>query len=178
MSRRERAGLTGGTDRPKPQDAPAVKVVSTNRRARHEYQILETYECGLALQGHEVKSIREGRVNIQDGHAVFRGNEAFVENVHITPYSHGDHRFIDPLRVRKLLLRRKEIDYLLGKVKERGLTVIPLKLYFKGPRVKLEVGLARGKKLYDKRHDIAERDARRDIERASRARGKRGGGAE
>ena len=160
------------------REKPPVKVVATNRRARHEYQILETFECGLALQGYEVKSIREGRVNIADGHAAFRGNEAFVENMHITPYSHGDLRLIDPLRVRKLLLKRKEIDYLFGKVKERGLTLIPLKLYFKGPRVKLEVGLARGKKLYDKRHDIAERDARRDIERATRARRKRGSGTE
>jgi len=91
--------------------------------------------------------------------------------MHITPYSHGDVRVIDPLRVRKLLLKRKEIDYLFGKVKERGLSVIPLKLYFKGARVKLEVGLGRGKKLYDKRHDIADRDARRDIERATRIRG-------
>ena len=164
------AGKPDRTDKP---NAPAFKVVSTNRRARHEYEILETFECGLALQGHEVKSIREGRVNIADGFAAFRGNEAFVENMHITPYSHGDVRVIDPLRARKLLLKRKEIDYLFGKVKERGLSVIPLKLYFKGARVKLEVGLGRGKKLYDKRHDIAERDARRDIERATRIRGKR-----
>jgi len=156
-------------------DKAAVKVVATNRRARHEYEILETFECGLALQGYEVKSIREGHVNIADGYAAFRGNEAFIENVHITPYSHGDLRVIDPLRVRKLLLNRKEIDYLYGKTQERGLTVIPLRLYFKGARVKLEVGLGRGKKLYDKRRDIAERDAKRDIERAVRGRGKRGG---
>jgi SsrA-binding protein len=155
-------------------DKPGVKVVATNRRARHEYEILETFECGMALQGYEVKSIREGRVNISDGYAAFRGNEAFVENMHVTPYSHGDLRVIDPLRVRKLLLNRKEIDYLYGKVKERGLTVVPLRLYFKGARVKLEVGLARGKKLYDKRRDIAERDAKRDIERATRAKGRRG----
>jgi SsrA-binding protein len=159
-------------------DRPGVKVVATNRRARHEYEILETFECGMALQGYEVKSIRQGRVNIADGYAAFRENEAFIENVHITPYSHGDLRVIDPLRVRKLLLNRKEIDYLHGKVKERGLAVIPLRLYFKGARVKLEVGLGRGKKLYDKRHDIAERDAKRDIERATRSRGKRGPGPE
>jgi len=159
-------------------DKPAVKVVATNRRARHEYEILETFECGLALQGYEVKSIRQGRVNIADGYAAFREGEAFIENVHVTPYSHGDLRVIDPLRVRKLLLKRKEIDYLYGKVQERGLTVIPLRLYFKGPRVKLEVGLGRGKKLYDKRRDIAERDAKRDIERATRTRGKRDGGRE
>ena len=154
-------------------EKPGVKVVATNRRARHEYEIIETFECGLALQGYEVKSIREGRVNIADGFASFRENEVFVENVHITPYSHGDLRVIDPLRVRKLLLKRKEINYMHAKVKERGFTVIPLKMYFKGPHVKLEVGLARGKKLYDKRHDIAERDAQRDIDRAFRGRGKR-----
>jgi len=154
-------------------EKPGVKVVATNRRARHEYEIIETFECGMALQGYEVKSIREGRVTIADGFASFRENEVFVENVHITPYSHGDLRVIDPLRVRKLLLNRKEISYMHAKVKERGFTVIPLKMYFKGPHVKLEVGLARGKKLYDKRHDIAERDAQRDIDRAFRGRGKR-----
>jgi len=152
-------------------EQPAVKVASTNRRARHEYEILETFECGIVLHGHEVKSIREGRVNIADGYATFRGNEVFIENIHVTPYSHGDLRAIDPLRVRKLLLNRKEINYLHGRVKERGFTVIPLKMYFKGPHVKLEIGLGRGKKLYDKRHDIADRDAKRAIDRAVRGRG-------
>jgi SsrA-binding protein len=148
------------------------KIVSTNRRARHEYHILESFECGLVLHGYEVKSIREGRVNIQDAYGTVREDEAFIENMHISPYSHGDLRVIDPLRTRKLLLKRKEIDYLLGKTRERGLTLVPLKLYFKGPRLKLEVGVARGKKLYDKREDMAERDARRDIERAVRGRRK------
>ncbi len=148
------------------------KTVATNRRARHEYQVLESFECGLVLHGYEVKSIREGRVNISDAYGMVKGDEAFVENMHITPYSHGDLRVIDPLRARKLLLRRKQIDYLSGKTKERGLALVPLKLYFKGPRVKLEIGLARGKKLYDKRHDIAERESRRDIERAVRGKGK------
>ncbi|MGE5189349.1 MAG: SsrA-binding protein SmpB [Gemmatimonadota bacterium] len=146
------------------------KTVATNRRARHEYAILESFECGLVLHGYEVKSIREGRVNISDAYGMVKGDEAFVENMHVTPYSHGDLRVIDPLRTRKLLLRRKQIDYLVGKTKERGLALVPLKLYFKGPRVKLEIGLARGKKLYDKRHDIAERETRRDIERAVRGR--------
>ena len=149
------------------------KVVSTNRRARHEYQILESFECGLVLHGYEVKSIREGRVNISDAYGMVKGSEAFVENMHVTPYSHGDLRVIDPLRTRKLLLKRKQIDYLLGKTKERGLALVPLKLYLKGSRVKLEVGLGRGKKLYDKRHDIAERESRRDIERAVRGRQKK-----
>ena len=153
--------------------SPSEKTVATNRRARHEYEILESFECGLVLHGYEVKSIREGRVNISDAYGMVKGSEAFVENMHVTPYSHGDPRVIDPLRTRKLLLRRKQIDYLLGKTKERGLALIPLKLYFKGPHVKLEIGLGRGKKLYDKRHDIAERESRRDIERAVRGKDKR-----
>ncbi|KRT71567.1 MAG: SsrA-binding protein, SsrA-binding protein, partial [Deltaproteobacteria bacterium CSP1-8] len=126
----------------------------------------------LVLHGYEVKSIRQGRVNIQDAYGTVRGDEAYVENMHITPYSHGDQRVIDPLRTRKLLLKRKEIDYLIGKTRERGLALIPLRLYLKGPRVKMEIGLARGKKLYDKREDIAARDAKRDIERATRSRAK------
>ncbi len=146
------------------------KIVTQNRRARHEYHILEDFECGLVLHGYEVKSIREGRANIQDAYGTIREDEAFIENMHISPYSHGDQRAIDPLRSRKLLLRRKQIDYLVGKVKERGLALVPLKLYFKGPHVKISLGLARGKKLYDKRQDIAERDAKRDIERAARGR--------
>ncbi len=155
-------------------DKPSLPetTVATNRRARHEYHVLESFECGLVLHGYEVKSIREGRVNISDAYGLVKGSEAFVENMHITPYSHGDLRVIDPLRTRKLLLRRKQIDYLLGKTKERGLALVPLKLYFKGPRIKLEIGLARGKKLYDKRHDIAERESRRDIERAVRGKGR------
>lgn len=151
----------------------AEKTVATNRRARHEYHILENFECGLVLHGYEVKSIRQGRVNIQDAYGTVRGDEAFVENMHVSPYSHGDLRVIDPLRTRKLLLRRKQIDYLLGKTREKGLTLVPLRLYLKGAHVKLEIGLARGKKLYDKREDIAERDARRDIERAIRGKGRK-----
>jgi len=149
------------TDRP-----PTEKTIATNRKARHEYQILERFECGLVLHGYEVKSIRQGRANLQEAYGTVEKGEAFVENLHITPYSHGDLRTIDPLRTRKLLLRRKEIDYLSGKTRERGLTLIPLRLYLKGPHVKLEMGLARGKKLYDRRQDIAQRDARRDIDRA------------
>jgi len=148
------------------------KTVATNRRARHEYHILENFECGLVLHGYEVKSIRQGRVNIQDAYGAVREDEAFVENMHVSPYTHGDLRVIDPLRTRKLLLRRKQIEYLLGKTREKGLTLVPLRLYLKGPHVKLEIGLARGKKLYDKREDIAERDAKRDIERAVRERRK------
>lgn len=154
------------------EKSPTQKTIATNRRARHEYHILENFECGLVLYGYEVKSIRQGRVNIQDAYGIVRGDEAYVENMHISPYSHGDPRVIDPLRTRKMLLRRKEIDYLVGKTRERGLALVPLRLYLKGPRVKLEIGLARGKKLYDKREDIAARDAKRDIERAVRGRAK------
>jgi len=154
------------------EKSPTQKTIATNRRARHEYHILENFECGLVLHGYEVKSIRQGRVNIQDAYGTVRGTEAFVENMHITPYSHGDQRVIDPLRTRKLLLKRKEIDYIFGKTRERGLALVPLRLYLKGPRVKLEIGLARGKKLYDKREDIAARDAKRDIERATKGRAK------
>ena len=149
------------------------KTVATNRRARHEYHILENFECGLVLLGYEVKSIRQGRVNIQDAYGAVRGDEAFVENMHVSPYSHGDLRVIDPLRTRKLLLRRKQIDYLLGKTREKGLTLVALRLYLKGPHVKIEMGLGRGKKLYDKREDIAERDAMRDIERATKGKSRR-----
>ncbi len=150
------------------ETAPTERTIATNRRARHEYQILERFECGLVLHGYEVKSIRQGRANLQEAYGTVERGEAFVENLHITPYSHGDLRTIDPLRSRKLLLRRKEIDYLEGKTRERGLTLIPLRLYFRGPHVKLEMGLARGKKLYDRRREIAERDARRDIDRATK----------
>lgn len=150
-----------------------VKVVATNRRARHEYEILETYECGLVLHGYEVKSIRQGRVNIQDAYGSVEGTEAFVTNMHVTPYAHGDLRVIDPLRTRKLLLNRRELGYLGMKTRERGLTLVPLKLYLKGPRVKLEIGLARGKKLYDRREEIASRDARREVDRAMRGKGGR-----
>jgi len=150
------------------------KTVSTNRRARHEYEILDRFECGLVLHGYEVKSIREGRVNIQDAYGTVDGGEAFVENMHVSPYSHGDPRFIDPTRRRKLLLRRKEIDRLLGKVRERGLTLVPLRLYFKGPYVKIEMALARGRKLHDRRREMAEREAQRDVERAVRGSARKG----
>jgi SsrA-binding protein len=145
-----------------------VKVVATNRKARHEYHLLETFECGLVLLGHEVKSIREGRVNLQEAFAVVENGEAWVEGMHVTPYSHLDTRAVDPLRRRKLLLHKKQVEHLFGKIREKGLALVPLKVYFKGARVKIEIALARGKKLYDRREEIAERDAKREIARASR----------
>lgn len=154
-----------------PAKTMTEKTVALNRRARHEFFILDTVECGIVLHGYEVKSIRQGRINLSDAYATVRGNELFIENLHITPYSHGDTRVIDPLRSRKLLLHRRQIDQLYAKMREQGLTLVPLKLYFKGPNVKVEIGLAKGKKLYDKRQDMAERDAKRDIDRVVRGKG-------
>ena len=157
-----------------PRKPMAEKTVALNRRARHEYHILDSFECGIVLFGYEVKSIRQGRLNLADAYATVRDGELFVENLHISPYSHGDTRVIDPLRSRKLLLHRRQIEQLFSKIREQGLTLVPLKVYFKGPHVKVELGLAKGKKLHDKRQDIAERDARREIDRAFRGKGKPG----
>jgi SsrA-binding protein len=138
------------------------RVISTNRRAFHDYTILETFEAGLVLRGTEVKSLRESQVNFKDCYAAIDNNEAWLIGCYITPYHHGTDANHDPERRRKLLLHRREIGRLLGKVAERGLTLIPLRLYFKDGRAKLELGLARGKKLYDKREAIRERDERRN----------------
>ena len=138
------------------------KVISTNRRAFHDYTILETFEAGLVLRGTEVKSLRESQVNFKDCYAAIDNNEAWLIGCYITPYHHGTDANHDPERRRKLLLHRREIGRLLGKVAERGLTLIPLRLYFKEGRAKLELGLARGKKLHDKREAIRERDERRN----------------
>ena len=148
------------------------KVISTNRRAFHDYTILETFEAGLVLRGTEVKSLRESQVNFKDCYAAIDDNEAWLIGCHITPYHHGSDANHDPERRRKLLLHRREISRLLGKVAERGLTLIPLRLYFKGGRAKVELGLARGKKLHDKRDSIRERDERREMAREARDRGR------
>ncbi|MFO7302374.1 MAG: SsrA-binding protein SmpB [Acidobacteriota bacterium] len=145
--------------------APAVTLVAENRKARHDYHILETFEAGMALLGSEVKAVREGRVNLRDAYCRLEGGEAWVVGLHIGPYSHGGYGEHDPLRRRKLLLHREEINKLLGKTTEKGLTVVPLKMYLKNGRVKLEVGLAKGKKTYDKRETIRQRV----IERETRA---------
>ena len=141
------------------------KVVATNREAYHNYHILETHECGIALTGTEVKSIREGRCNLKDGYAQIRQGEAWLVNAHISPYSHGNRENHDPTRSRKLLLHRSEIDKLLGKVQEKGLTLVPTRMYLKNGRVKLELAVAKGKKLYDKR----ETERRREADREARA---------
>jgi SsrA-binding protein len=145
------------------------KVVSTNRKAFHNFTILETYEAGLVLRGTEVKSLREALVNFKDCYAAIDNGEAWLIGCHISPYHHGTDANHDPERKRKLLLHRREIARLLGKVAERGLTLVPLRLYFKEGRAKVELGLARGKKLHDKRAAIRERDERREMAKEARA---------
>src|SRR5215472_14544743 len=142
------------------------RAIATNRRARHEYEILETVEAGLVLRGTEVKSLRDGLVNFKDSYASVRNGEGWLLGCHISPYSHGTDANHDPERDRKLLLHQREIKRLTGKIAERGLTLVPLRLYFKGGRAKLEVGLARGKKLHDKRSALREREVRREMDRA------------
>jgi SsrA-binding protein len=143
------------------------KVISDNRYARFEYEILETYEAGIQLVGTEVKSIRAGKVNLKDGFALIRGGEAFLMNVHISPHNTTRQTYNhDPRRNRKLLLHRDEIRTLTGKVEQQGLTLVPLKMYMKRGWVKIVIGLARGKKLHDKREDIKRRDDQRDMQRA------------
>jgi SsrA-binding protein len=145
------------------------RTVATNRRARHDYEILETLEAGLVLRGTEVKALRAGLVNFKDSFASVRNGEAWLLGCHISPYSHGTDANHDPERDRKLLLHRREVGRLSGKVAERGLTLVPLRLYFKSGRAKLELGLARGRKLHDKRSAIREREVRREMDKAARA---------
>ena len=143
-----------------------MKVISQNRKAYHDYHIEEAVESGIALLGTEVKSLREGRAHLKDSYVILKSGEAFLLNCHISPYSHGNIMNHEPLRTRKLLMHRKEIDRLRGKVEGKGFTLIPLKLYFKDSFVKVEIGLARGKKLFEKRDTIKEREAKREIEKA------------
>ncbi len=145
-----------------------VKVISINRQAYHDYYVEQTVEAGISLMGTEIKSIRDGKVNLRGSYAIARDGELWLENAHIAIYEHGSRYNHDPMRSRKLLLHRREINQLLNKVATKGMTLVPLKLYLKGGRAKIELGLCRGKKLYDKREAIAERDAKREIERAVR----------
>lgn len=158
-----------GQGRASTNDAP-IKVIAVNRQAYHDYFIERTVEAGIELRGTEIKSIRDGKVNLRGSYAMARNGELWLENAHIAAYEHGNRYNHDPLRNRKLLLHRKEIEQLEAKVATKGLTLIPLKLYLKSGRAKVELGLARGKKLYDKREAIAERDAKREIERVVRGR--------
>lgn len=145
----------------------SFKIVSDNRQARHEYEILETYEAGIELRGTEVKSIRAGKVNLRDGFALVRDGEVFLLNVHVSPHETTNQVFNhDPRRTRKLLLHRQEIRKLIGKVEQQGLTLVPLKMYLKKGRVKVDLALVCGKKLHDKREDLKRRQDQRDMERA------------
>ena len=146
------------------------KIIASNRRARHDYTIEDTVEAGLVLTGTEVKSLRAGRASLADGFGQISDGEAWLHGVHIPVYTQGTWTNHEPRRVRKLLLHRKEIDKLASSVNERGLTLIPLSLYFSDGRAKVELGLARGKRTYDKRQDLAKRDAAREVERALRRR--------
>jgi len=146
------------------------KLVCVNRQARHNYFIDETYEAGLVLVGSEVKSLRDGKANLVDSYAQIRRGEAFLINAHISRYAGANQFNHEPTRTRKLLLHGREIERLTGKTKERGLTLIPLKLYFKGGRAKIELGLARGKKLYDKRETLRRKVAEREVERSLKSR--------
>lgn len=143
-----------------------VKVVASNRKARHDYHIEDTFEAGIVLTGSEIKSIRAGQVNLRDSFAIVRNGELWLMNTHIAPYHQASYTNHEPRRDRKLLMHRREINRLSGKLQEKGLTLIPLQIYLKNSRAKIELGLARGKKLYDKRESLRERDDRRQITRA------------
>ena len=145
-----------------------TKTLATNRKARHEYFIEETYECGIELKGTEVKSIRQGKVNLTDGYASVDNSEVFIKQVHISPYEQGNRFNVDPLTVRKLLLHKHEIRKLIGATTVKGYSLIPLSMYLKNGKVKVELALAKGKKLHDKRQDLAKKDAQRTIERELR----------
>jgi SsrA-binding protein len=148
-------------------DKLPVKLISDNRQARYLYDILDTYEAGIQLTGTEIKSIRMGRINLRDGYALIRHGEAWLINVHISPYeASGQYFNHEPRRSRKLLLHRKEINKLVGQIEQKGLTLVPLKMYFKGSWVKVALGLAKGKKLHDKRETVKRRDDQREMARA------------
>ncbi len=143
----------------------AAGDVATNRRARHRYELIETYECGIELLGTEVKSLRDGKAQLVDAYAVIDRGEVWLRNAHIPPYPPAADQNHDPERPRKLLLHRYEIERLVGRIQRRGLTLVPTRIYFKGPRAKVELALARGKEQRDRRREIADRDMRRDVER-------------
>lgn len=143
-----------------------TKLIAKNPVAYHNYTIESTLEAGIVLSGTEIKSIRAGKANLKDSYAIIKDGECFIYGMHISPYEHGNIYNKDPLRTRKLLLNKKEINKLFGLIKQKGYTLVPIKLYFKGSLVKLELGIGKGKKLYDKREDIAKKDAQRRIEQA------------
>ena len=148
----------------------STKTIAHNKKAHHDYFVLESYEAGIELCGTEVKSLRAGRVNLKDSWCNIVDGEIFVNGMHISPYDHGNVFNKDPMRVRRLLMHKKEILKLFGTLQQQGLSLIPISLYFKGSKVKMQVGLCKGKKLYDKRASMAERDAKRNIDRALKER--------
>jgi SsrA-binding protein len=150
--------------------APASGDVATNRRARHMYELLDRFECGIELRGSEVKSLREGKAQIGDAYAVIEGGEVWLRGAHIPPYAPAAMENHDPERPRKLLLHRYEIERLIGRSQRRGLTLVPTRIYFKGPRAKVELALARGKERRDRRREIRDRDVQREVEREVRHR--------
>ena len=150
-------------------DRSGTKLIAPNKKVRHDYFVMETYEAGIELFGTEVKSIRRGQVNLKDSYCYVDKGELFVSGMHISPYEQGNIFNKDPMRIRRLLMHKKEINKLLGLVTQQGLTLVPLSMYFRGSRVKLEVGLCKGKKLYDKRDSEAARQSGRDIERAMKS---------
>lgn len=152
----------------KPKREAAEKSICQNKTARLNYFIDETYEAGIVLQGTEVKALRDGRANIKEGYAMIREGELFLYDLHISPYSHGNRENHNPLRVRKLLLHKREIRRLYGKSQEKGLSLVPLRMYFRNGKIKVEIGVAKGKKLYDKREDMKLKDDRLAIERGMR----------
>jgi SsrA-binding protein len=149
-------------------EARSKKVITTNRKARHTYEVLETVEAGLVLTGTEVKSLRTGRASLAEAYGVVRGAEVYLVQMHINPYEQGNRENHDPVRDRKLLLHKRQIDRLRGRVESKGLTIVPLELYFSGPYVKVTLALARGKRQYDRRQDIQKRDADREVRRRMR----------
>ncbi len=162
--------IKGG--KPMPAEKAAIKLAAQNKKAYHDYFVKETYEAGIELFGTEVKSIRAGTVNMKDSYCTIEKGELFATGIHISPYEKGNIFNKDPLRDRRLLMHKREIMKLLGQVTQDGLTLVPLKMYFKGSRVKVELGLCKGKKLYDKRDSLAKKEAGRDIERAMKERGR------
>ena len=144
----------------------SIKTVATNRKALRDYEVLDRFEAGIVLTGTEIKSLRAGRANLMDSYATMRGGEVWMINAHISPYAHGNRENHEPRRERKLLLHRQEINRLVGKVQEKGWTMVPLRIYLKGSRAKVELALVRGKRQYDKRKAIAKRDFEREVQRA------------
>jgi SsrA-binding protein len=149
-----------------------TKLITSNKKARRDYHILETFEAGLVLVGTEVKSLRDGKASLAEAYARLRDDELYLVGAHIPEYTHGNRQNHDPTRARKLLLHRREIDRLRDKIEEKGLTLIPLRLYWKGGRAKIEIALGRGKKDYDRRQDVAKREAQREMDRAMARRGR------